>query len=1079
MPQPTGDPVQTFLGAVRQVRASGLGTAEQSYYPAVNMLLSQLGAQGRPARQALAHPAGVDGDFPDVALYELSSNVLVLPVEVKPADTDLDQLIRSAQASRYARTFGGGTVLVTNLREFALGRLDASGKLQATGRVTLAPDAAALDRPAATYDRVARELQLLLDDGCQVRGAITDPALVARLLAYHARHMRDAITGTGDVDALLAPISAALRDGLQIDLPANLLAPTVVQTLVYGLFAAWLESDEPGEFNWMDTAYRLEVPVFADVLHAALRPQLVRASRLTVHLEALARVLAWTDQTAFAARFDGDAIEYFYEPFLAEFDPALRGKLGVWYTPREIAEYQVARADHHLKHDLGLAAGLADPSVYILDPACGTGTYLGAVLRHIHSANLANGEPEAVAAERAREAAVSRVLGFEILPAAFIISHLHLGRLLHRLGAAPLGADRLRVYLTNALTGWDSDAAPVGETLFPELEEELRSADAVKHHDPVLVVLGNPPYEGYSTAETEEERRMLAPWIEPLWPQWQVRKHRLNDLYVRFWRVAIERIATLTGRGVVSFITNRKWLAGRSYPAMREAVVTSFQHVRVDDLHGSTDDVTHPGDQSIFTTGVAAGIKRGTAIVTAIRTGPPPAEHIAEVAARDLWGTATVKRAELTSTPLDDRFQPVPVTRKSWWRLTTTVAGDDAPIDDYLTFYRSGIQPVRDAAVLDVDESALRARMQDYFDATLTLEQLVTRHPGFGVTRQGYEPAQTRRRLLQGSSYRPERVVKVLYRPFDVRWLYWEPDAKLLNRPRPELIPFWANVPHQRCLVLPQTPRRAGAVRPVVSRVPAYFAAAEPDARLFPLYRPPSLLLGETAGEFALDVPAGSDDGRAETLVSPPWCAAARRALDLPDDTAAGEAVFYALVAVMHSPAWLARQPTELDDFPEVPLPRDPVALTAAVDLGRRIADLTDPTVAVPGVTSGQIEPSLASIAVPDTIAGPVVLAYGSYGQRGGQRSGQDVLWAEGRGWRNIPQETWAYSACGFAVLPKWLSYRLAPPPGNPLHGTGHGLRPSDRQDFMLLARRIAALLAVQADCDAAYAAAVIAPLEQ
>ncbi len=1069
MSAPPNDPVHGFLRAVRQVRASGHGTAEQSFYPAVNRLLSHLGSQSRPVRHVLSHPAGVGGDFPDVALYEQDSNVLVLPVEVKPADADVDRLVGSAQATRYARTFGGGTVLVTNLREFALARLDEAGTLRESGRVRLVESVAELDGPIRADGRATRNLQLLLEEGCQVRGALTEPALVAQLLAYHAKHMRDAIAGSGNVDTLLAPISAALRDGLQIDLPGKLLVPTVVQTLVYGLFAAWLESDEPGEFNWMDTAYRLEVPVFADVLHAALRPQLVRASRLTVHLEALARVLAWTDQAAFAARFDGDAIEYFYEPFLAEFDPVLRGKLGVWYTPREVAEYQVARADHHLKHDLGREYGLADPSVYVLDPACGTGTYIAAVLRHIYAAHLANGEPDAVAVARTREAAVTRVLGFELLPAAFIISHLHLGRMLHQLGAAPLASDRLRVYLTNALTGWGSDAAPVGETLFPELEEELRSAEAVKHHDPVLVVIGNPPYEGYSTAETEEERRMLAPWIEPLWPQWQVRKHRLNDLYVRFWRVALERIATLTGRGVVSFITNRKWLAGRSYPAMREAVVTNFQHVRVDDLHGATDDATYPGDQSIFTTGVAAGIKRGTAIVTAIRTDSPHPDHTADVAVRDHRGPAAVKRAALANTPLDDRFQPVSVTRKSWWRLTTTVTGDDAPVDDYLTFYRSGIQPVRDAAVLDVDEAALRARMQDYFDRSLTLEQLVARHPGFGVTRQGYDPAQTRRLLLESSTYRADRVVRVLYRPFDVRWLYWEPDAKLLNRPRPELIPFWANVPHQRCLVLPQTPRRAGAVRPVVSRAPAYFAAAEPDARLFPLHRPPSLLLGEQAGELALDAATDTEHAAAgATLVSAPWCAAARSSLGLADDTAAGEAVFYALVAVMHSPAWLARQPTELDDFPEVPLPGDPAALTAAVDLGRRIADLTDPIVPVTGVTTGRLEPSVAGVAVPDTVPGPGALTYGSYGQRGGQRSGHDVLWAEGRGWRNIPHDVWTYSACGFPVLPKWLSYRVKTE-----------LRVRDREEFMLLARRIAALIRLQADCDAAYEAALHLPLEQ
>jgi predicted helicase len=177
------------------------------------------------------------------------------------------------------------------------------------------------------------------------------------------------------------------------------------------------------------------------------------------------------------------------------------------------------------------------------------------------------------------------------------------------------------MYLTNALTGWDTDSAPNGETLFPELVEELRSAATVKRTEPILVVIGNPPYEGYSTAETAEERRMLTPWTGPLWSEWGVRKHRLNDLYVRFWRVALERIVQLTGRGVISFITNRKWLAGRSYPAMRENVVTSFQVVRVDDLHGAADDVTHPGDQSIFSTTVATGIKRGTAIVTAVRTG--------------------------------------------------------------------------------------------------------------------------------------------------------------------------------------------------------------------------------------------------------------------------------------------------------------------------------------------------------------------------------------------------------------------------------------------------------------------------
>ena len=70
---------------------------------------------------------------------------------------------------------------------------------------------------------------------------------------------------------------------------------------------------------------------------------------------------------------------YFYEPFLEAFDPDLRKQLGVWYTPAEVVRYMVARVDMALKEDLGIADGLAADNVFVLDPCCGTGTYLAEV----------------------------------------------------------------------------------------------------------------------------------------------------------------------------------------------------------------------------------------------------------------------------------------------------------------------------------------------------------------------------------------------------------------------------------------------------------------------------------------------------------------------------------------------------------------------------------------------------------------------------------------------------------------------------------------------------------------------------
>ena len=73
-------------------------------------------------------------------------------------------------------------------------------------------------------------------------------------------------------------------------------------------------------------------------------------------------------------------MQYFYEPFLEAFDPELRKELGVWYTPPEIVQYMVARVDPVLREELDIADGLADPSVVVLDPCCGTGAYLVEVL---------------------------------------------------------------------------------------------------------------------------------------------------------------------------------------------------------------------------------------------------------------------------------------------------------------------------------------------------------------------------------------------------------------------------------------------------------------------------------------------------------------------------------------------------------------------------------------------------------------------------------------------------------------------------------------------------------------------------
>ena len=237
-------------------------------------------------------------------------------------------------------------------------------------------------------------------------------------------------------------------------------------------------------------------------------------------LDWAALVLNRVDRRSFFDKFqESHAVQYFYEPFLEAFDPELRKELGVWYTPPEIVKYMVERVDTVLREELNLPDGLADKNVYVLDPCCGTGSYLVEVLDRIHRTLKERGE-DALTASDLKEAAQKRVFGFEIMPAPFVVSHLQLGLLLQNLGA-PLSEkskERVGVYLTNALTGWEPPKGPKAEMLFSELEEERDLAEEVKRLpdpiDPTVVRRGarissSAPYESRNANGTNTARVQL------------------------------------------------------------------------------------------------------------------------------------------------------------------------------------------------------------------------------------------------------------------------------------------------------------------------------------------------------------------------------------------------------------------------------------------------------------------------------------------------------------------------------------------------------------------------------------------
>ena len=301
---------------------------------------------------------------------------------------------------------------------------------------------------------------------------------------------------------------------------------------------------------------------------------------------------------------------------------------------------------------------------------------------------------------------------------------------------------------------------------FPELEEERDRAEKVKRESPVLVILGNPPYNGFAgmPPSDDEERKLTRAYRTTK----RVRKPEgqgLNDLYVRFFRMAERRIAEKTGRGVVCFISNYSWLDGLSFTGMRKRYLEAFDTIRIDNLNGDkyrTGKTTPEGepDPSIFSTpGDPVGIQVGTAITTLVRK----AEHQAakEIGFRNLWGQT--KLSDLTATaeagPIElyDAIEPSLSMGLPFTQMVVSSGWSDwQSLPDLFPTSFPGVKTSRDKLVIDIDLDKLKERIANYFDSD------ITQRPGPDLG--GFIPYN--------------------YRPFDARWIYWEADGGLLDRPR-------------------------------------------------------------------------------------------------------------------------------------------------------------------------------------------------------------------------------------------------------------------------------------------------------
>lgn len=747
---------------------------------------------------------------------------------------------------------------------------------------------------------------------------------------------------------------------------------------------------------------------------------------LKTSLATLTRVLDAVHWSAIS-KGDPEAWLYFYEHFLSVYDNALRRKTGSYYTPPEVVRSMIRLVDEALRSGerFGLADGLASADVTIADPAIGTGTYLLGVLRHIAQATEA--DQGAGAVPGVIQAAIPRLIGFEIQFGPFAVAQLRLLAELRELMGehATASVSALRLFVTDTLGNPNIEQEWIPQMLEP-LADSRRQANQIKLHEPITVVIGNPPYKekakglgGWIEGGAGNWKGPLADWMPP--PSWGAGAHakHLRNLYVYFWRWATWKVfgdGDLDGKagrapdrkGIVCFITVAGFLNGPGFQKMRADLRRDADEIWV-------IDCSPEGHQPAVSSRIFQGVQQTVCIVMALRRTDAGSPDLAKVRYRslpvgrreekfDALSAITLGGPEWADCPPDGPASFFPSSAGSW--------SDFAALEDLFVYNGSGVMPGRtwviapDVASLERRWEMLKAEKDPVRKETLFHPHLrggkpgdkhVGKKLGQGLAGQEFRPM-----AVLSDSGKVVKPVRYGFRSFDRQWVI--PDARLLNQPNPTL---WERCSGQQ-VFMAALHRYAPVSGPALS-----FSATIPDLDYYK---------GSFGGRI---FPLWEDRTAVTPNLKPALLSALRTAYEKP--VTASDALAYIAALVAH-PAYTTRYRADLvQPGLRIPITADAALFNEAVAIGREVVWLhcfgerfVDPTAGRPAgpprllADEGPTIPKDGAIPL-DPARMPNEIDYDPARRR--LLVGSGFI-------DNVPEAVWHYEVSGKQVLVQWFSYR-------------------------------------------------------
>ena len=906
-------------------------------------------------------------------------------------------------------------------------------------------------------------------------------------LAELARAIRDRIRTALAIETEAGPLTQlmkAFQTALVHDLDEAGFADMYAQTIAYGLLSARI-TDPAGRTADDFAAHMRTNPFLRELMETFLRVggRRGRAGGPGIDFDELgvSEVVELLDQANIEAvvRDFGDRnpqedpVIHFYEHFLAAYDKKQKVSRGVFYTPRPVVSYIVRSVDELLRTEYGLANGLADTTtwgemakryeeltipegtppgrafVQILDPATGTGTFLVEVIDLIHKTMVeewkAQGHGEkkiqALWNDYIPKHLLPRLHGYELLMAPYAIAHLKIGLKLCETGYRFGSDERARVYLTNALEPPGDEQLKLD--FLPALAHEAEAVNEIKRKQRFTVVVGNPPYLGEAGRggdwisalmrgrESQSGRKTLSYFevagdsLNERNPKW------LNDLYVRFTRLS-HWLLEQTGLGLHGFITNHSYIDNPTFRGMRWALLASFDHVFVLDLHGNLKkkEVTPDGrkDENIF------DIEQGVAIGLFVKTSPGDHEVSSpNVCHAECWGARAAKYDSLLARDVaitgwvDVGPRPAFYLFKPFGSAGTEKYDKWPSVTDIFPINSVGIVTARDALTVQLSAEEIWWVVSEVAGGDT---EEVRHKYGLRKDVDDWKIAWAQEDLRRTGPSK-SNVVPILYRPFDTRFTYYTGASRgFLCRPRAEVMGHMLAGENVSLMTCRQSIGN-GWKHLLATRLIADDSMVSNRTRergyLFPVYLYPGVGSADTS---LFSRWSKGKDGRTPNLDSG-FVAQLAEAVELrfvsdgrgrlrksfgPEDVAAY------IYAVFHSPDYRERYEAQLKlDFPRVPLPE-------SVDLFRDLAEAGHDLLALHLLESPKLGKPITSYTGPrNAEVGRVGWSDGAVwldAVKTNARQGHRATKPGTIGFQGVPEDVWDFQIGGYQVCHKWIKDR-------------------------------------------------------